>query len=116
MWSLLNDVVQLLSSISTSNGDCDRTSTVVDKCHAEGDSQENPRWEDSTKLGILRECVISSPTYEAMKQRAADAGFTQLRNKVIADVKSVLGNWVENRGDDGWGLEVLGDSRGRNVR
>jgi tRNA-specific adenosine deaminase 1 len=112
MWSLLDDVVRLLSSTSACNGDGDRTSTVVDNCHTEGNGQ----LVDSTKLGVIGEWVISSPTYEAMKQRAADAGFTHLRNKVIADVKSVLGNWVENRGDDGWGLEVLGDSRGRNVR
>lgn len=112
-WKLIQDVVRLLASINTS--DRDGTSTVVDRCRAEESSGENPKREDIVKLELLRDWVISSPTYDSLKQRAADAGFTQLRSEVIADVKRAFGNWIENRGDERWGLEVLDDAGGKNV-
>ncbi|KAJ5183491.1 hypothetical protein N7492_001107 [Penicillium capsulatum] len=47
-------------------------------------------------------------TYEGFKRARDDsAGHVQARAQAIQDTKEVLGGWIPNPGDEGWGLNVL---------
>ncbi|EEP77229.1 predicted protein [Uncinocarpus reesii 1704] len=98
MWDLLCEVVQLLPDAKK------------DTCtSSEDESSKNARGDDANgghQFLKLRECVFHSPTYSMLKQNVAAAKLLHLRNKASADVRQVLGNWIENRGDGHWGLRA----------
>ncbi|ODH50579.1 hypothetical protein GX48_03261 [Paracoccidioides brasiliensis] len=94
MWDLFRDIVQLLPSaeINISSG---------------SDYMLDPR--DSSHYLKVKECVCTSQTYEVVKRKCIELGLgpVRVRKEVLSDVRVVLGNWVENRGDENWGLYVL---------
>ncbi|KAI1961980.1 hypothetical protein LOZ58_003058 [Ophidiomyces ophidiicola] len=102
-WQLLKTVVQQLPGWPL-----DRDDTGLRSEAFWGDEYE-------MQLKLLRECVFSS-SYLAMKQAATNFKFLMLRTKASADVRGVLGNWVENRGDELWDLNVLAQSQRKPAR
>ncbi|KAI2032329.1 hypothetical protein LOZ48_002457, partial [Ophidiomyces ophidiicola] len=102
-WQLLKTVVQQLPGWPLDRDDIRPRSEVF--------------WDDKLEIQhkLLRECVFSS-SYLAMKQAATNFKFLMLRAKASADVRGVLGNWIENRGDEQWGLNVLAQSQRKPAR
>ncbi|PGH08347.1 hypothetical protein GX51_01173 [Blastomyces parvus] len=115
MWGLLRDIVQLLPP--TDN--CDGTDGVVDQT-GKSEAQISTRGalddiRDNALFAKIKECVLTAQSYETMKRRCMEMGIgpSKPRKDVTKDVRDLLGNWVENRGDDDWGLELLEVSSAR---
>ncbi|PGH04857.1 hypothetical protein AJ80_08466 [Polytolypa hystricis UAMH7299] len=107
MWDLLRDIVKLLPTISTCE-DPGETSTSANKFETEiGGSDDSAASSDLLFLDKLKQIIAISSTYEALKENAADAGLSSIRNRALSDLRNMLGNWVRNIGDEGWGLGVL---------
>ncbi|KAG5296918.1 tRNA-specific adenosine deaminase [Histoplasma ohiense] len=109
MWSLLRDIAQLLPSADEY---CENnTSTIQEDKLEEHMSTERAldNTQDNALLAKLKDYVLIGQNYYLMKRGCVEMGLgpVKVRKEVISDVREVLGNWVENRGDDNWGLEVL---------
>ncbi|WEW55304.1 tRNA-specific adenosine deaminase [Emydomyces testavorans] len=99
MWDLLRETIRLFPDGSDARMDA----LPLDENQPSGNTGVS-EVETRTQLTRLRDCVLSAPTYSSMKCAAAETSLLHLRNKVLADVRRVLGNWIENRGDEQWGL------------
>lgn len=91
MWCLLREVVQLLP-------DEEDLTTAAGRENAPGPGFL------AGYIHPLKALVLESPTYASMKTQTATIGCLQNRNEVLGDVRATLQNWIENRGDDAWGL------------
>ncbi|KAK2789039.1 hypothetical protein FQN52_006406 [Onygenales sp. PD_12] len=113
MWGLLRDIVRLfLAGINSSGlGGHDVEAVHIQDHFGANDSH----FQEGSLLLKMVECVTTAKTYEEMKQKCADAGLVKAREDVLFDVRMLLGNWVENRGDEDWGLEVLNEVRAKKV-
>ncbi|OJD17025.1 hypothetical protein AJ78_02869 [Emergomyces pasteurianus Ep9510] len=117
MWALLKDIVQLLPSTD----DCgmnNATTPRVDKGETHMRTQKTLNDTQYNQiLAKVKECVLTAQSYDMMKRRCIEAGLTMMRGRseVASDVRGVLGNWVENRGDEDWGLEVLNEPRAMKI-
>lgn len=117
MWGLLRDIMQLLPSADDNTGDNaataqrDRHEMHMSTETGLGDTPEYPL------LAKVKECVLTAQSYDMMKRKCVELGLgpMKVRNEVMLDVRDVLGNWVENRGDEDWGLDVLDESRAKKV-
>ncbi|KAK2767505.1 hypothetical protein FQN54_003662 [Arachnomyces sp. PD_36] len=64
-----------------------------------------------TATGTPLNHVLASRLYEDLKRGfPEDLQEGMLRERVSQDAKDIMGNWVRNRGDEGWGVEVLRES------
>ncbi|KAK2812592.1 hypothetical protein FQN50_001236 [Emmonsiellopsis sp. PD_5] len=113
MWGLLRDIVRLFpvsvnSFFPGGNG--------VEAGHIQDHYGANySDFQDDSLLSEMVECVTTAKSYEEMKQKCSDAGLVMAREDVLSDVRMLLGNWVENRGDEDWGLEVVNEVRAKKV-
>ncbi|OJD22836.1 hypothetical protein ACJ73_05813 [Blastomyces percursus] len=118
LWCLLRDIVQLLSSTDGCGG---KNGVAAQTDQFEKQTSTTRRGLDdicnNSLFAKIKECVIAAQSYEMMKRRCIEMGIgpSKLRKDVTTDVRDVLGNWVENRGDDDWGLELLEESSARKV-
>ncbi|OAX84017.1 hypothetical protein ACJ72_01611 [Emergomyces africanus] len=115
MWGLLKDIVQLLPSTD----DCGRdnaATALADTTHMSTEKSLGDT-EYGKIFAKVKECVLTAQSYDMVKRRCVEAGLGPLRvrREAIVDVRGVLGNWVENRGDEDWGLDVLNEPRARKV-
>lgn len=108
MWDLLREVIQLLPPASI----------VPDEgadAHHPNEYSSNAGGESPTGMEMqvaqFKESILASSSYFSMKNSAAEAGILRFRHEALANVRRVLGNWVENRGDEQWGLEVLAQTQ-----
>ncbi|KAI5285999.1 hypothetical protein KEM54_000143 [Ascosphaera aggregata] len=51
--------------------------------------------------------VLSGQSYAELKEMLLDIPSCSARREALRDGRTTLGDWVENRGDDFWGLNVL---------
>ncbi|PGH17357.1 hypothetical protein AJ79_01241 [Helicocarpus griseus UAMH5409] len=111
LWGLLADIVQLLPSDDNNDGDIANASLKGTGTEEGLDTKER-----MSLVKKLKECVLAAQSYEALKRKCLEAGFVKTREEVLCEVRNVLGNWAENRGDEDWGLEVLNEpSRAKKV-
>ncbi|KLJ10358.1 hypothetical protein EMPG_14267 [Blastomyces silverae] len=120
MWALLRDIVQLLPSADNCGGNdgvvaARRTDKFEKQTSTTRRALDDIR--DNLLFAKIQECVLTAQSYEMMKRRCIETGIgpSKVRKDVTTDVRDVLGNWVENRGDDDWGLELLEESSTRKV-
>lgn len=105
MWSLLRDVIQLLPG-------ADDFGKPMEACEEKG-YYYNERLENDKmalfhdRYAELYQCVFST-SYGDLKRRAAAIVPAKTRQSAGQDVKNKLGNWIENRGDESWSVDVLG--------
>lgn len=78
-------------------------------CFIENGDASNP-----TTLSISSAALdhaLTSLTYEDLKRGFPDAAHAiMLRERVSEEAKDIMGSWIRNRGDEGWGMEVLNES------
>ncbi|EEQ83761.2 tRNA-specific adenosine deaminase [Blastomyces dermatitidis ER-3] len=118
MWGLLRDIVQLLPSADNC-GENDGVAAQTGKFENQTSTTRRAldHIHDNSLFAKMKECVLTAQSYELMKRKCIKMGIgpSKLRKNVTTDVREVLGNWVENRGDDDWGLELLEESSTRKV-
>ncbi|KAK2736155.1 hypothetical protein FQN57_000886 [Myotisia sp. PD_48] len=93
MWGLLRDIVHNLSSMGEIifYNEATICRYNLEKSH----------------IASLRDCVLLSPTYETLKNTLTKIEILKKRTEALEDVRYILQNWVQNRGDDDWGLDDI---------
>lgn len=110
MWDLLREVIQLLPARNSTRDDNRIPAIGKD----EGNQKEIDCVEDengAVKPKSTLQYLLMATTYASLKHSAIQVGVSRLRNQALADVRGVLGNWIQNTRDEQWGLEVLKETK-----
>lgn len=108
MWELLRETISEFNLSSMAQG----TDSLEggEKCFGEKIGEvSNPT--NASRSSVPLDHVLTSLTYEDLKRGFPDAEHgVMLRERVSQEVKDIMGSWIRNRGDEGWGMEVLNES------
>lgn len=110
MWDLLREVIQSLPPSNVAYDDEMDT-------HQLGERHEIIMLSEyDESVSQLKQLCLNAQTYSSLKESAIVSGFLHARQEAREDVRHILANWVENRGDEHWGLEVLAQSQANKKR
>lgn len=99
LWALLYDIVTFRAchSLDSCAGQKQTSDVTTEPCL-------------DTPLRTLQ----NSNTYEDLKRAGSHLEDPlRVREEALRDAKKVLGGWIPNTGDEGWGLDVLADTKKR---